>query len=153
MWHYEQRASVATKLAEFLVMNCHRDWELNAECVESPRKWWKSLEMPNVGQYLDGRSSLSLRSYSRLGSAVSVYMTTRFGSSVSLLDFIFMGSSLALRCSEVATSASSYLKEFRSIISYHSLIRAWQTNRDNLLGWAGQSSCLTLDEISVRNDL
>ena len=41
----------------------------------------------------------------------------------------------------------------RSINSYDNPIRAWQTNRDNLLGWAGQSSCLTLDEISVRNNL
>jgi hypothetical protein len=42
-------------------------------------------------------SSLSLRSFGRLSSTVSVRGLSRFGSSVSVLDFVHLGSSLSLR--------------------------------------------------------
>merc|ERR1712139_379478 len=44
-----------------------------------------------------GGSSLSLRSFGRLGSAVSVIGMSRFGSQVSVVDFVSLGSTLSLR--------------------------------------------------------
>jgi hypothetical protein len=42
-------------------------------------------------------SSLSLRSFARVGSAVSVRGLAKFGSAMSVLDFLHLGSSLSLR--------------------------------------------------------
>jgi len=51
----------------------------------------------SVLDFLHLGSSLSLRSFTRAGSAVSVRGLSRFGSSMSVLDFLHLGSSLSLR--------------------------------------------------------
>jgi hypothetical protein len=40
---------------------------------------------------------MSLRSFARVGSALSIFSTARFGSSLSVLDFVSLGSSLSVR--------------------------------------------------------
>merc|ERR1719506_3218446 len=64
-------------------------------------------------------SSLSLRSFARAGSAVSVFALSRFGSSVSVLDFLHLGSSLSLRSFARAGSSVSVsgLTRFGSVFS------------------------------------
>ena len=50
-----------------------------------------------VVDFLHLRSSLSLRSFARLGSGVAMSGVRRFGSSTSVLHFVRFGSSLSLR--------------------------------------------------------
>jgi len=63
----------------------------------------------SVLDFLHLGSSLSLRSFVRAGSAVSVLGVSRFGSSMSVLDFVHLGSSLSLRSFARASSAVSVL--------------------------------------------
>ena len=51
----------------------------------------------SVLDYVSIGSSISFRSFARMGSAFSVYGITRCGSSVSVLDYIELGSSLSIR--------------------------------------------------------
>jgi len=63
----------------------------------------------SVLDFLHLGSSLSLRSFTRAGSAVSVRGLSRFGSSMSVLDFLHLGSSLSLRSfARVGSSISVY---------------------------------------------
>jgi acyl-[acyl carrier protein]--UDP-N-acetylglucosamine O-acyltransferase len=73
----------------------------------------------SVLDFLHLGSSLSLRSFARVSSSVSVRGLSNFGSSMSVLDFLHLGSSLSLRSfARVGSSVSlNGLSRFGSVFS------------------------------------